>query len=370
MSAAAFTELRIPLRHLTLAAKAWGNPGNPPMLAVHGWLDNAATFDRLAPFLDGHYLIAIDLAGHGRSDHRSPANWYAYADYLDEIGEVIEWFGWSMVDLLGHSLGATLLSTFAAICPQQVRRLLLIEGLGPLTQVAGKTLEQLRRAHLARSSFRSDRLRVFANLDEAVAARRRLGNLSERAARCIVERGVKPVSAQASQLALNRAVDSSNRSGDSRRMFDVENSRAIPDLESKPGDRDSGLEDSRGIPFTKGGSDDPESRLDNSQAFPGLSWSSDPQLTIPSSTRLTEEQLAVVLPAIEAPTCLILAEPNAPYLAPEMIVARIALLRDIEVVRMTGTHHLHLEDPQPVAAVLRDFLHRHSLPAQAPARIP
>lgn len=362
MSNPAFTELRIPLRHLTLAAKAWGNPADPPMLAVHGWLDNAATFDRLAPLLDGHHVIAIDLAGHGRSDHRPAASWYAYADYLDEIGAVMSWFGWSSVDMLGHSLGATLLSTFAAMCPQQVRRLLLIEGLGPLTQPAGKTLEQLRRAHSARAAFRHDGLRVFASLDEAVAARRRSGNLSDQAARCIVERGLKPVAVQASLAELNRVVDKDKKSKSGDPDSGLEDSQAFAGPKSNSGDRDSDLEDFQAFAGSNSNSGDADSDLEDSQAFPNLSWSSDPQLTIPSSTRLTEDQLADVLPAIEAPTCLVLAEPNAPYLAPGMIDARIALVRDIEVVRRPGTHHLHLEDAQPVAAILKEFLQRHPLP--------
>ena len=321
-------ELRIPLRHLTLAAKAWGDPSDPPILALHGWLDNAGTFDRLAPLLQGHYLVALDLAGHGRSAHRPAATWYSFADFLDEIDQVINWFGWSSVDLLGHSLGAALASTFAAICPDKIRRLLLIEGLGPLTQGAGKTLQQLRRSHSARASFKGDGLRVFASLDEAIEARCRSGDLSAQAARCIVERGVK----RADTLDFKRA-----QAGDS----ELENVQATSV-------RDSRIQ-----------SVDTEPDLEDFQALTNLIWSSDPQLTVPSPTRLTEEQLAAVLPAIAAPTLLVLAEPHAPYLLPDMVDARIALLADIEVVRMPGTHHLHLEDPAPVAAALLDFLARH-----------
>ena len=319
MSAPLPAELCIPLRHLTLAAKAWGDSSDPPMLALHGWLDNAGTFDRLAPFLGGHYLVALDLAGHGRSGHRPPATWYPYADFLDEITAVIDWFGWSSVDLLGHSLGATLVSTYAAICPQKIRRLLLIEGLGPLTQVAEKTLDQLRRAHSARASFTGEGLRVFANLDEAIEARCRSGHLSTEAARCIVERGVRPADVRHGGARSLAGDGSKSRSGDTH------------------------------------------SRLEEFHALPNLSWSSDPQLTVVSPSRLTEEQLAAILPAIRAPTLLVLAEPHAPYLQPAMIEARIALVPDIDVVRLTGTHHLHLEDPQPVASTMRAFLQGNSV---------
>ncbi len=323
-------ELRIPLRNLTLAAKAWGDPSAPPMLAVHGWLDNAGTFDRLAPLLRGHYLVALDLAGHGRSAHRSAANWYAIADYLDEIGQVIDWFAWPSLDLLGHSLGAALASMYAAICPQRIRRLLLVEGLGPLTLDTQKTLEQLRRAHTARAAFKGDGLRVFADLEEAIEARCRSGHLSAQAARCIVERGVRRMGASAG-LPMQ---------GSGSALENVP-APSVAGSKIESGDTDAGFEDVH--------------------ALTHLSWSSDPRLTLPSATRLSEEQLADILPAIAAPTLLVLAEPHAPYLQPEMVAARIALLRDIEVVRMAGTHHLHLENPQAVVGAMQDFLARHPL---------
>ena len=36
---------------LRLAGLAWGDPASPPVLCLHGWLDNAASFDALAPLL-------------------------------------------------------------------------------------------------------------------------------------------------------------------------------------------------------------------------------------------------------------------------------------------------------------------------------
>ena len=37
---------------------------------MHGYMDNAGTFDRLIPLLpDKFYVVAIDLPGHGFSSH-------------------------------------------------------------------------------------------------------------------------------------------------------------------------------------------------------------------------------------------------------------------------------------------------------------
>ncbi len=301
MSATEARELQMPLRHLRLAARAWGDPRNPPMLALHGWLDNAASFDRLAPLLEGHYLVALDLAGHGRSQHRGADNWSAYADYLGDLAEVLGWLGWDRFDLLGHSLGATLASLHAAIAPGRIERLLLVEGLGPLAANAANTLEQLRSALSARAAFKADRRRVFPAIDDAVSARHKAGDLSLDSARLIVERGIQ----------------------------------RVPPTGDAPG---------------------------------GYVWSSDPRLTLASPQRFTEDQLAAVLPGIRAPTLLVLAEPAAPYLSREMIEARIALVPDIEVVRLPGHHHLHMDDAPRVAAAMRSFLERHPpVPAVDPS---
>ena len=62
-----------------LAVRIWGDPQASPdqpqhrWLALHGWADNAASFDRLAPMLvreGAACVVAIDAAGHGLSGHR------------------------------------------------------------------------------------------------------------------------------------------------------------------------------------------------------------------------------------------------------------------------------------------------------------
>lgn len=52
-----------------IAVRTWGAEDGIPILALHGWLDNAASFERLAPMLDGCFVVAPDLIGHGRSGH-------------------------------------------------------------------------------------------------------------------------------------------------------------------------------------------------------------------------------------------------------------------------------------------------------------
>lgn len=188
-------ERTIPLAQGVLAAKTWGDPRHAPLLALHGWLDNAGSFDRLAPLLaHDRYVVALDLRGHGRSSHLPDGEWYHYVDRFDELRGVFDHFGWARADLLGHSLGGTLASLFAALYPERVGALLLVEALGPLTNEAGNALAQLRRALDQRAAYASRRpLRIYPDLDAAIAARVAANDLSEAAARSIVERGVVAV---------------------------------------------------------------------------------------------------------------------------------------------------------------------------------
>ena len=57
-------EVRLSLGHIELAAHLFGPEDGLPVIALHGWLDNANSFARLAPQLKGLRIVALDLAGH------------------------------------------------------------------------------------------------------------------------------------------------------------------------------------------------------------------------------------------------------------------------------------------------------------------
>jgi pimeloyl-ACP methyl ester carboxylesterase len=179
----AASELSLELPHLRLAAQAWGDPQLPRLLALHGWLDNAASFDRLAPLLCEHFhIVAIDLPGHGRSGHRPPGTWYHYVDYLGDALAAADALGWTQFGLLGHSLGGAVASMLAAASPQRIERLFLIEALGPLTAEVDQTLSLLQRAISQRHGLPAKALRVFASEAEAAQTRAKAGDLSLEAA--------------------------------------------------------------------------------------------------------------------------------------------------------------------------------------------
>lgn len=188
-------ERRFTLRSgLEIAARIHHAGAKTRVLAVHGWLDNAASFDALADCLPDCEIVAIDLIGHGRSDHRATGGWYNLVDYLDEIVQVLDRLDWQRSVWLGHSLGGALLSSLAVALPDRVDRLVLIESGGPLGGMPDNAIERLRRGLADRLRFRADKpLRVFVDVDQAVDARRKVNGLSDSAARALVVRGLRAV---------------------------------------------------------------------------------------------------------------------------------------------------------------------------------
>lgn len=163
--------------------------GNPLLIALHGWLDNGASFLPLAPHLDNFHLICVDLPGHGHSDHKATP--YVFVDWLDDLHQISRAAGWQRFMLLGHSLGALIASAYAGVFPEQVERLIMLEGLGPLSQPDEAVAEQLRRAILNRSRTRERASVGFGSLEEAVAARCKVAGISPAAARLICERQLR-----------------------------------------------------------------------------------------------------------------------------------------------------------------------------------
>ncbi len=175
-----------------LAAMEWGDPDGEPVLALHGWLDNAASFTQLAPSLPQVRLIAIDLPGHGESDHRPEGTPYYIWDNIADVLAVADQLGLKRFSVLGHSMGATIAMLLAGSFAPRVKLLFLIEGLAPLVY-ASEELPELMAAALnkrARMGRRSPK--PYVKFDQAVQARMQgRWPVSRQAATWLVERGLE-----------------------------------------------------------------------------------------------------------------------------------------------------------------------------------
>ena len=190
----AFEEVRLSLPHIEVAAHLYGPENGQPVIALHGWLDNAATFSRLAPLLDGLRIVALDLPGHGHSDHRPFGSAYNIWDYAHDVLQTAEQFGWRRFSLLGHSMGAIVAVLLAGAMPERVERLALIDGVIPFTGEAAGAPQKLGESLRALLTVEDKRKPVYATFEQAVAPRMKgVGAVSWEAAELLAQRGLMPV---------------------------------------------------------------------------------------------------------------------------------------------------------------------------------
>ena len=164
-------EHRFELPGLTLAAEIWGAAGERPIIASHGWLDNAGSFDLLAPLLPGNEIVALDLAGHGKSGSRSADSAYNLWQDAGDVLDVADALRWQRFTLLGHSRGAGISMLFAGAFPERVDKLVLLEGGLPLTAEPSEAPEGLAQALRESRSLRDKGGRVFKDRKTAIAER-------------------------------------------------------------------------------------------------------------------------------------------------------------------------------------------------------
>lgn len=187
-------EVRLSLPHIELAAHLFGPEDGLPVIALHGWLDNANSFARLAPKLQGLRIVALDMAGHGHSAHRPTGAGYALWDYVFDVLQVAEQLGWKRFALLGHSLGAIVSLVLAGALPERVTHLGLIDGVIPPTASGENAAERLGMALQAQLNLQDKRKPVYNTLDRAVEARMKgVVAVSREAAELLAQRGLMPV---------------------------------------------------------------------------------------------------------------------------------------------------------------------------------
>ncbi len=103
---------------------------SPTVVIVHGLRDCAQAFAPLATthLADTHRVLMPDHRGHGRSPHSDA---YAMGNFLLDLHMIITTLGQGPVALLGHSLGGHVVSQYAALFPEHVTQVIIVEGLGP-----------------------------------------------------------------------------------------------------------------------------------------------------------------------------------------------------------------------------------------------
>jgi len=152
----------------------WGNEGAPPLLLVHGGRDHARSWDRVARALRRDYhVIAPDLRGHGDSAWAIGGQ-YTLPEYVLDLDQLVEVLGLAPVRIVAHSLGAAVSLFYTGLKPENVSRLVAIEGMGPPPEMRarfeGKQLWELANGWIdaVRATSRVQPRR-YASIDAAAA---------------------------------------------------------------------------------------------------------------------------------------------------------------------------------------------------------
>ena len=294
-STPAVHEFELEINGFRFAVKSWGDPSGTPVLGLHGWLDNANTFARIAPLLSNDiYLVAVDMAGHGYSQHRSVNTSYYLWDYVLDVIHITDVLGWKNLSILAHSMGTGIAAILSGCFPEKVAKQVFIDGLGaPFVmeekQAASHFYNAFRQLEMAKKvklyGFSPQKKPQFPSREAAVKDRTKsfVGTISETAASYLADRA----------------------------------------LVSVPGG--------------------------------GFRWTHDPRLVLPEFFRMTELQARSFIARITAPTKIILGKQGLFNNPPGK--ERIAGFSSASVTWLEGNHHLHLEEAYTdVAYLINNFL--------------
>lgn len=122
------------VRGVRLHVRVLGPEGVPCAFVLHGWLDTSASFLPFAEVLreraGGKLRVVIpDQRGFGYSQSAPQGYWFP--DYVADLAAIAAHFGSrAPFDLVGHSMGAQVVSLYAGLQPERVRRLVIMDGLG------------------------------------------------------------------------------------------------------------------------------------------------------------------------------------------------------------------------------------------------
>lgn len=137
----------------------WENPGATPLVLLHGFTGHARTWDTFARAMRDRYrVLALDQRGHGET---AWAPDYASERMVEDIEAFRQALGLGRFALLGLSMGGRNAYTYAALHPDAVQRLVIVD-IGPETMATGS--QRIQNSVQARD--------VFDEPEEAVQAMR------------------------------------------------------------------------------------------------------------------------------------------------------------------------------------------------------
>lgn len=131
--------------HYYRTARAAQTRAWPALVLLHGITDSGLCWPRVVQALGDEYdMILPDARGHGLSD--KPATGYAAQDHAADVAGLIRGLGLDRPVLIGHSMGAGVAATVAALYPELVAGVILEDPPWRGDADEGSAAEQAARA--------------------------------------------------------------------------------------------------------------------------------------------------------------------------------------------------------------------------------
>lgn len=289
------------VRGLELAYHRWGEVAGAPVLCLHGFMDHGRAYQLVADRMpEGFCLVAPDMRGHGESGWVGAGGYYHFYDYFDDVRALLDHLGWDRFAILAHSMGGSVAAGVAAMMPERIERMVLLEGMGPPFADAADLPARLQRwSHALRNTY------CDGDVAHRRAARRRMPDVGDAASR------------------LRRA---NPRLGEAR-------ARQLAESFTEPA---------------------PDGA--------GVMWRQDPLHRTPSAKPYLRAEAESLWRRITCPVLSLDGE-QSPW-RPGDLDARHGCLRDVTVATMPGAgHNLHHDRPELVAETLVAWLRGAPLPA-------
>jgi len=155
-------------QRLKLHYAVWGDESKPPLLLIHGNRDHARTWDQVAARLKRDYCVyAVDLRGHGDSAW-AVGGQYSLPEFVLDVAMLAAELNRNPLTIIGHSLGGAVALEYSGVFPEQVRKVVAIEGLGPRVGEPTPASRRMRRWIGNLREFDKRQPRHYASIEDAV----------------------------------------------------------------------------------------------------------------------------------------------------------------------------------------------------------
>jgi pimeloyl-ACP methyl ester carboxylesterase len=165
-------ELRFRANGLVLNCLDHGGEGKPPMLFIHGGSAHAHWWDFIAPaFVADFHVLALDQRGHGESEW--PKEWqYSSLDYVADLEQIIDHWGFGDPVLIGHSMGAHNVLVYASRNSQKLRAMIAIDTPPDYSRLAVEYLRTYAAKPPRRFESKEEAVRSFKVLPRETVAKK------------------------------------------------------------------------------------------------------------------------------------------------------------------------------------------------------